>query len=79
MKIGSGWTNYTDDGKEYVSIAIDDAIREILPQLKNISIGLTRLPLSEAKSENSPDWAVTIAKKKEAKKTNDNEQGNSAA
>lgn len=70
MKIGSGWDNFTNEGKEYISVAIDDAIKEIYPELKNLSFGLSRIPVSEAQPENSPNWSVTIAKKKETKKQN---------
>lgn len=76
MKIGSGWDNVTDEGKEYISIAIDDAVKEICPALKTLNLGLSRIPLSEAKVENSPDWAVTVAKKRDTKKTNEPAKNN---
>lgn len=65
MKIGSGWTKTTDDNKTFISVALDETVLELYPQLKELNISLGFADKSERKKENSPGWNVNITKRKE--------------
>ena len=56
--IGSGWTKVSQDGKTGISIQIDEVLKEMIPQLKSIRIGLTQLTQSERTNDKSPHWKV---------------------
>ena len=56
--IGSGWTQVSATGKTIISIQIDEVLREMIPQLKNVKFGLTQLTQSERENEKSPHWRV---------------------
>lgn len=56
--IGSGWTGVSANGKTIISIQIDDVLKEMIPQLKNLRFGLTQIVQSERTSEKSPHWKV---------------------
>lgn len=63
MNIGSGFYNATDSGKTYISIAIDEAILELYPILKNVRFALNEIPVDEQK-ENSPAYRLSMYKPK---------------
>jgi hypothetical protein len=56
--IGSGWTGVNTNGKTIISIQIDEVLKEMIPQLKNVKFGLTQMLQSERTSEKSPHWKV---------------------
>lgn len=56
--VGSGWTKVSNDGKTQISIQIDEVLKEMIPQLKNLRFGLVQLVQSERTSEKSPHWKV---------------------
>ena len=64
MNIGSGFYNATENGKMYISIAIDESILEIYPILKNVRFALNEIPADEQK-ENSPQYRVSMYKPKQ--------------
>lgn len=65
MKIGSGWTKNTENGDTYLSIALDEVITELYPQLKGCFINLWHVKKEDRKSENSPSWTVSLSVSKE--------------
>lgn len=65
MKIGSGWTKTTDENKTFISVALDETVLELCPQLKGLNISLGFVDKNERKAENSPGWTVNITKRKE--------------
>ena len=65
MRIGHGWTKNTDNGNTYISTAIDEAVLELYPQLKNLNLTLWHVKAEDRKSENSPQWTIEIKPKKE--------------
>lgn len=65
MKIGSGWTKNTDNGDTYISIALDEVIENLFPQLKDCFINLWFVKQEDRKGENSPAWSVNLSAKKE--------------
>lgn len=65
MRIGNGWTKTTDKKDTYISTAIDEAILELYPQLKNLNITLWHIKAEDRKSELSPQWTINIKLKKE--------------
>ena len=69
MKIGNAWTKTSDDGKTFISVALDEVILEQCPFLKNCFINLWRIPQEERKNENSPGWNVNISVKKQKEGT----------
>lgn len=73
MRIGSGWTKTTDNGDTYISVALDEVIGELYPQLKGCYINLWHIKQEDRKSENSPAWSMSLSVKteKEDKKVTD--------
>ena len=65
MKIGNAWTKTSEDGKTFLSVALDEVILEQYPFLKNCFINLWHIPAEERKNENSPGWNVTLSVKKQ--------------
>lgn len=63
MDIGSVFFNATDDGKTYMSVVLDDVIKEIYPILKEIRFSLIEIP-EEKRKENSPIYKVSAYKPK---------------
>lgn len=67
MKIGSGWTKNNNDGDTFISIALDETVLELYPQLKNCNISLGWIKDEDRKKENSPAWSVNLSVKKQKK------------
>ena len=57
MQLGSAWTKTNKEGDTYISVSLDDTIKELFPQLKELRIVLSYL--SERKSDNAPHWKVS--------------------
>ena len=74
MKIGSGWTRNTDNGDTYISIALDEAIEELFPQLKGCFINLWHIKQEDRKVDNSPAWSINLSVKKELTKQSKSEE-----
>lgn len=71
MKIGSGWTKTTDNGDTYISVALDDVVEELYPQLKGCLINLWHVKQEDRRGEKSPGWTISLSvkKQKEEKET----------
>lgn len=71
IKIGSGFTNTTEDGKTFISISLFNVLGVIFPFLKPIVercfITLWFIPQENRKNEKSPAWDLVIDEKKEKK------------
>ena len=63
MQIGNGWHKVTDEGKEFISISLDEAFKTLYPALDNLN--LTLWQIADKKSDKSPDWSLQIQKKKQ--------------
>ena len=72
MIIGSGFYNATDSGKTYISIALDKAILEIYPNLKEVRFSLNEIPVEEQK-ENGPGFRLSCYKPEPKDKEKDKE------
>lgn len=65
MKIGNAWTKCNEkDGTTFLSVALDETILAFCPQLKNVNISLSWVRAEDKKSENSPDWTVSMTARK---------------
>lgn len=64
MRIGNAWTKTSEEGKTFISVALDEVILEKYPFLKNCFINLWYIPSEERKNENSPDWNINLSVKK---------------
>lgn len=73
MKIGNAWTKTSEDGKTFLSVALDEVILEQYPFLKNCFINLWRIPAEDRKNENSPGWNVNISVKKQKEEVKEEE------
>lgn len=71
MKIGSGWTKNTENGDTYISIALDEVIETICPQLKDCFINLWFIKQEDRKGDNSPAWSVNLSAKKDKEQQTD--------
>lgn len=68
MRIGSGWTKNAESGDTYISIALDEVVEELFPQLKGCYINLWHIKKEDRKDpEKSPSWTVSLSVKKEDK------------
>lgn len=65
MKIGSGWTKNSDKGDTYISVALDEVIEELFPQLRGCYINLWHIKQEDRKGDNSPSWSINLSVKKE--------------
>lgn len=65
MKIGSGWTKNSDKGDTYISVALDEVITELFPQLRGCYINLWHVKQEDRKGDTSPSWTVNLSVKKE--------------
>ena len=65
MKIGSGWTKNSDKGDTYISVALDEVITELFPQLRGCYINLWHVRQEDRKGDTSPSWTVNLSVKKE--------------
>lgn len=67
MRIGAAWHKFTDEGKGYISIALDEACLPLtIDETKNIS--LWEIPEADRKTENSPNYSVSLNKNKQEAK-----------
>ena len=64
MRIGSAWTKNSNDGKTYISVALDETFLELFPQIKDCNISLSHIPAESRSSENSPSWSLSLTKRK---------------
>jgi len=63
MKIGSAWHKYTDEGKEYISVALNkDALPLIITPDKSITLWAN--DVTEKTTEKSPQYSVSISEYK---------------
>lgn len=63
MKIGAAWYKFTEDGKQYLSIKLDEAILPLTIQ-EDKYLTLWEIPESDRKSDNSPHYSVNLSKSK---------------
>ena len=63
MQIGNGWHKVTDEGKEFISISLDEAFKTLYPALDNLNVTLWQI--TDKRSDKSPDWSLQIQKKKQ--------------
>lgn len=74
MKIGSAWSKISSEGNSYLSIGIDEFIKDLCPILKDYNISLNFITYGEGKrKENSPVYSVNVYKKKEQTESENNE------
>lgn len=57
MHIGSGWTKTNKEGNTFISITIDESLRELFPQLNNLRFILSYV--SERTSDKAPHWKLS--------------------
>lgn len=71
MKIGSGWTKTTENGDTYISIALDEVLKELCPALKGCYLNLWHVKKEDRKNDDSPSWtvALNVKQEKESKTT----------
>lgn len=62
MQIGSAWHKATEEGKEFISVSIDESMKALYPALNDLNITLWQV--TERKNENSPHYSLQIQKKK---------------
>lgn len=72
MNIGSGFGGKTDNGKDYISIALDKSILALFPFLKSVKFTLWFVPADERKSDKSPNWTLSMREPMEKKETAQN-------
>jgi uncharacterized protein (DUF736 family) len=66
MEIGAGFVNYNvEKGTENISIVLDEAVKEIFPQLKEVRISLIENK-NKGDNEKAPAYRVTLFKPKES-------------
>jgi uncharacterized protein (DUF736 family) len=68
MKVGSGWSKETENGRKYISTSIAKEVQVLYPQLKDVSITLWYVPKEERKKEESPAWEISLTAKSDQKK-----------
>lgn len=74
MKIGSAWSKTSSGGNSYLSIGIDEFIKDLCPILKDYNISLNFITYGEGeRKENSPVYSVNVYKKKEHTESENNE------
>ncbi len=62
MQIGSGFHKVTEnEGKEFISISIDEVLKLQYPILNEIN--LTLWQVTDKRTEKSPDWSLQVQKK----------------
>jgi uncharacterized protein (DUF736 family) len=61
VKIGAGWYKFTENGKQYLSIKLDEAIQPLTITPDKYLL-LWEISQEEQKTENSPHFTVHIAK-----------------
>lgn len=74
MQIGSAWTKVEDkDGKKIVtgiSVQLDDSIKELYPQLKNVRFVLKPIPPEQRTTDKAPQWRYVMYKPQEQTQAN---------
>ncbi|MCM1339408.1 MAG: hypothetical protein NC191_07030, partial [Muribaculaceae bacterium] len=69
MQVGSGFHKVTEnEGKEYISISIDEVLKLQYPILNEINITLWQV--TDKRKDASPDWSLQIQKKQAKKEDN---------
>ena len=61
-KIGAGWIKYKDDGKQFISIKIDEELLPLTITDKQ-SLTLFERQATENTTENSPQYTLSIFSK----------------
>ena len=61
MNIGAVFSNISENGNSYMSVVLNEEIKELFPALKNLRITLKEIDESERK-ENSPYYRVELFK-----------------
>ena len=61
VKTGAAWFKYTENGKQYLSVKIDEANLPLTISEDKYLV-LWEVPQEDKKTENSPDYYVHIAK-----------------
>lgn len=62
MQVGTGFHKVTEEGKEFISISLDEVIKFQYPMLNEINITLWQN--TDKRSDKSPDWSLQVQKKK---------------
>ena len=57
--IGAGWKKQDKNGKSYISVSIDE---ELLPLTIDASKKISIFPVTEKKSDKSPDFRIVLFK-----------------
>lgn len=66
MKIGSAWHNFTQEGKEYISITLNnDALPLVITPDKSITLWANEK--TDKTTEKSPQYSVSISEYKPQK------------
>lgn len=66
MRIGSAWTRTSDkDKKTFISVALDEVVLELFPQLKECNLSLSYISPEDRTSDKAPGWYVNLSKKKD--------------
>lgn len=60
-KIGAAWFKFTESGKQYLSIKLDESIQPLTITPDKYLV-LWEIPSEDQKTENSPHYTVHIAK-----------------
>lgn len=60
-KIGAAWFKFTENGKQYLSIKLDDSIQPLTITPDKYLL-LWEIPAEVQKTDNSPHYTVHIAK-----------------
>ena len=68
MKVGSGWSKETENGRKYISTAIAKEVQILYPQLKDVSITLWYVPKDDRRTADSPAWEIALTAKSDKKK-----------
>lgn len=69
MRIGNAWSKNADDGSTYISVALDETVIALCPELKNVNISLSYVKQTDRKSEKSPDWTISMTARKPKEET----------
>ena len=60
-KIGAAWWKFTENGKQYLSVKLDESIQPLTITQDKYMV-LWEIPQEDQKGENSPAYAVHLAK-----------------
>lgn len=64
INLGNGFSGKTEEGKQYITLALDESILALFPLLSMVTIKLWYVPQDERRSEKSPGWRLVLAIKK---------------